>query len=237
MSRTTGSKKDQLQDTDLANTRFEDLNDANITGLAEGDALIYLSSNFNNRPTNDGQIKVNSFDTNIQTGIKPTFIGLTTSQDVEYQFPAETHVQLNASGFPTTSVAHNQGGVYSDALFYTNNGGAGADRFIQNPVLGGIAEYRIQYSWSNKTVNNAGRILITISNPLSGFTAPVAIPLAAGTTLDSGIISITTISDSANLPPPFGTGAGYKISVQSTTSLDLVIDSITRIDRYHSARS
>ena len=220
--------------------KITDNSDVVLSSLEQGAKLYYqLSSNsWRNYTSNQGQIKVNSFNTNLTSNAKPTFIGLTTEQLIEYHIPGETFTSLNASSFPTTSVPLNQdAGVYSDALFYTSNGGGGTDYFKQNQVLGQVSEYRIEVSYTNKTQANSGRIQVRLFNPLSGFSLESAIPLAQGITSDAAYVELITISDGANLSAPLGTGNGYRLGVSSTTSLDLVIDSITNISREYVPRN
>jgi hypothetical protein len=231
----------------VASATLAGLTDTTITSGTDGDRLHYFSGQWVNRAPVDGQIKANSFDTDGPTlGALLTYTSLTTEVDVVYRIPAETTTALNISSFPTTSVPLNYGGVFQqlgtvgvDGDFYRLGVAASGadDRWIQNGVLGQISEYRIEGGYSNKTSSNSGRIQIRIYNPLSAFSFEATVPLAQGTTNDQFGVSLITISDGANLLPPAGTGAGYKIGISSTVSLDATINSIVRIDRPYSPRS
>lgn len=222
-----------------------ELADVLFSSLAVGDQLYRnVSNQWANWKPVDGQIKVNTFDTNLTSGASLTFTNLTTEVDVVYRITGETTTALNLSSAPTTSIPLNYGGVFQalgsvgvDGDFYRLGATAADDRWIQNPVLGQISEYRIEGSYSNKTVSNSGRIQLRIYNPLTAFSFEAAVPLAQGLSSDDFGITLVTISDGANLLPPTGTGGGYKIGISSTTSVDVVIQSIVRIDRPFSPRS
>lgn len=212
--------------------------DVNITNDNTGDQLYLSNGTWVNYPPNDGQIKANSFNTNLSVNNVLTFLGLTTERDVEYRIPGETTNGINLSSFPTTSIPLNYtAGFNAIGDFYTIGGAAGLDRWIQNPVLGQISEYRIEGSYSGKQASNSGRLQIRIYNPLSSFSFESNVSLAQGITSDEFGISLITISDGANLLPPTGSGGGYKIGISSTASIDVVINSIVRIDRPYSPRS
>lgn len=215
--------------------------DVTFTSLATGDQIYKTATNWVNWKPVDGQIKANSFNTNLTSNAVLTFTGLTTEVDVVYRITGETTTAINLSSAPTTSIPLNYNGVFQalgtvgvDGDFYRLGATAADDRWIQNPVLGQISEYRIEGSYSNKTASNSGRIQIRIYNPLSAFSFEAAVPLAQGTTADDFGITLITISDAANLLP---TGGGYKIGISSTTSVDVIINSIVRIDRPFSKRS
>lgn len=223
---------------------LNDLSDVTITSALTGDMLRLFSGVWENRKPTDGQIKVNSFNTNIGSNNLISFTGLTTEQDVTYRITGQTTTALNQSAFPTTSVPLNYGGVFTalgtvgvDGDFYRLGATAANDRWIQNQVLGQICEYRVEGTYSNKTASNSGRIQIRIYNPLSSFSFEVSVPLAQGTTGDDFGVNLITINDAANLLSPLGTGGGYKIGISSTTSVDVSIQSIVRIDRFYSPRS
>jgi hypothetical protein len=219
---------------------LNDLNDVTITTPAVGNVLRYLGGQWVNRAPNDGQIKTNSFNTNVTTNNLITLTAVTTEQSVVYRITGQTTTALNLSAFPTTSPALNYAGTFTPLThFYTLGAAADGsdDRFVQNQVLGQVTTYRIEGSYSGKSSANSGRIQFRIFNPSSSFSYEVSVPLAQGLTADDFGVLLTTISDSANLLPPLGTGTGYRISVSSTTSLDISIASIVRIDSLYSDRS
>lgn len=101
-------------------------------------------------------------------------------------------------------------------------------RLRENDVLGQVHCWRIQGTYSNKSLPNNGQLQIRMRNVNSGFVASAEVTLPAG--LSSGIFTfeITTVADSASL----SAGRGYILDlVTSFTDSNLVVGivSILRI--------
>lgn len=206
--------------------------DVNITGPLIGNALQYSTGDWKNISGNSGVIKVNSFNTNLSSNNVLTFTNLTTEQIVEYRKVGETTTTLNISAFPTSSPPQNiNNGTFTNPDdFYFIGATPGDDRFIQNQLEGQAVLYRFTGSYSSKPSGNAGRIQIRQFNPLSSFTIGQCIPLSAGITSDTFTCNLISFNDSANIP------TGYQFGVSSTTSLNLTITSISRIDLPYNTR-
>ena len=209
---------------------LNDLSDVVITSVLVGNHLFYNGSNFVNRPSNNGTIKINNGN-----GVQPTYVGLTTAQPITYASP------LSISSFPTSSppLAVNNG-VFADADIYL----FGTNRFLEqqlpSAVHGGqIHLWRFILNYSNKTGANSGNITIRLSNALSGFVAKATFPLPQGVTAENDRYSelITIADDASKLPAVGGSGQGYDLTIESTTSVDVTITSIARIAYEYSQRS
>ena len=172
---------------------------------------------------NDGQVKANEGN-----GVKPRWDNTTPTINgvwvpVVYQSP------LSFSAFPTTSwPANNPAPVETD--FYTVSNGS----YIENKIPGQVQTWRLQFSFVKSSTSTGLRI--KLFNPLSGFILSNFISFTAS--FNSGNFStlFITIADGASLPPPFGTGQGYKIELMAdSNAFDnaagrfLQLESLTRI--------
>ena len=205
-----------------SNLDLGNVNGVVLSNPLVGNNLFYNSTNWVNRPSNNGTIKINTGN-----GLQPTFIGLTVAQPITYASP------LGISSFPTSSppLATNNG-VFTDADIYL----FGTNRFLEqqlpSTIHGGqIHLWRFILNYSNKTSANSGNITISLSNALSGFVAKATFPLPQGKTSENDRYSeLFTIADNASkLPSVGGVGQGYDLTIESSTSVDVTITSIARI--------
>jgi len=209
-------------------------NDTVKTTLSTYDTTMVPESFITNRFfrfTNDGQIKINSGGGGVP--VQPTYILVANvAQQVIYT------PTLNISAFPTSSPPLNvNGGVFLDAHIYDFAAGPTVGKFQENAQLGQINIWRFILNYSNKQLNNTGVITVSLSNPLSGFVAKASFALPQGLTAENDRYSeIITIADAASLKAPLGTGNGYVCEVASTTNVDVVFTSITRINPIYSRR-
>lgn len=81
-------------------------------------------------------------------------------------------------------------------------------------------------------------MMIRLWNPLSNFSIGMPVQYSSGVTGENNLVfSLVTINNAENLPPPYGTGNGYKIGISSTVPIEIVIHSITRITRNYTPRT
>ncbi len=195
------------------------MQDVTMNAPTTGSHLLYTTV-WENRYPNQGTIKVNSGGSG-----QPTFTSLTTPQTIGYTSP------LSISSFPTSSpsLAIN-GGAFVDSDIIL--GGRFLEQQLPSAIHGGqIHIWRFILNYSNKPQANRGIITITISNSLSGFQAKASFSLPQGVTAENDRYSeaITIADDASKLPAVGGSGQGYDLTIESSTSLDVTITSIARI--------
>lgn len=130
---------------------------------------------------------------------------------------------------PTTTYPKSTPNSYT-GFFDANRGTSPTGRLIENPINGQVHAWRIQGSFSGKSIAGSTNYVLNIRlrNPVSGFSYLKSIVLPNNAA--SGNISdeLITIADQQSIPSP----NGYVLEVSSSqtdTGLTVQIDTITRI--------
>jgi len=109
---------------------------------------------------------------------------------------------------------------------------------IENTIPGQTHVWRVIFDYSGKNLNQLVGLDVILKNNLSGFIVQGTMTLPAGRTADSNQQQLLiTIADGSSLPAPFGSGVGYQLLFRANRSLNIVVQSITRISQFHNLRS
>jgi hypothetical protein len=163
-----------------------------------------------------GQVKIN------YTGLSVT--NFVSSVVKTFDINVATPVVV---GSPTTTYPNSTPTNYS-GVFSASRGSSPTGRLIENPIIGQLHTWRIQYSYSNKASGSNGAFDLIFTNPVSGFQFIMSNTFPSGRT--NGVLNsiAITVADNESIPSP----KGYILqAMTSFTDTDLTIEilSITRI--------
>lgn len=169
---------------------------------------------------NEGQVKINTGNS-----LKPTLTwgGGSPAPGVFQRIIYESALGFAASPiteFPENIITPEDADIYD----FTN------DTFIENTTLGQVNFWRALFTYSGKQGNIAAGIELKVENTISGFMEEFTATLPRTATSGSFAIVPVTVADANSLPSPLGSGRGYEFSLNSTDSMTVVLESITRIN-------
>lgn len=130
---------------------------------------------------------------------------------------------------PTTTYPRSTPNSYS-GVFDSTRGSSPNGRLIENPIAGQLHGWRIQGSYSGKSVSGtAAEVLsLRIRNPVSGFVYVKAITLSNNLSSSTFADDLLTIADNDSIPSP----NGYILEAATSMTdagITIKIDAITRI--------
>ena len=160
---------------------------------------------------------------NTGNGTKPTLnLSANVAQDFSYDV---TGTGLGLSSFPTTTFPMMVSNPTTSDIYDPVN-----NTFPENLLPGQFHDWRLQLSYANKPNNQEARIITRIYNPSpsSSFDFPLENTISDAETSGNFGVIFKTIADILSLPAPFGTGTGYRFSVESNVSITITLESLVR---------
>ncbi len=167
---------------------------------------------------NDGQVKINDGD-----GTKPlqTWTGGTVGDFLAYEYD----LPLSLSAYPTTRWPRNVD-TPADADIYDDTN----ETFMENTVPGQPNRWRMIFNYSGKATGVVTGVEVRLRNTLSGFVDIHTVAIPSERASGTFSIEMTTISDGASLPAPWGTGHGYVLDVAADDPITIELDSMVRFN-------